>query len=85
MGYACGLSTGFVKDMGTGSNNLTGRGLQPTSCSVTILSEGCNRVNWLDASTLGLGSFPACDGHQRPRSHMIKCSIGGYHGVQLYQ
>jgi hypothetical protein len=53
------------------------RGLRPTSCPVTILSGGCNGVNWLLVSTLGLGSLPAQDGRRRPRPRMIKGSTRG--------
>lgn len=60
----------------------SGRALRPGSYPVTILSGGCNGVNWLGAGTPGLGSLPACDGCRWPKSRMMGstvCSrIGGY-------
>ena len=55
----------------------SGRGPRPTSCAETILSGGRIGVNWPGASALGLGSLPARDGRQRPRSRMIKAQQGG--------
>jgi hypothetical protein len=52
----------------------SGRVLRPTSGLVTIVSGGCNGVNW---PALGLGSLAARDGRRRPRSRVMKGSARG--------